>query len=401
MPTITDADSLREVEPNIQGLCLLNLSRYKQKKILSQLKTHEIQNFLHYMDPDDLTDLLQVMSERRKKYTLDRLDDNLKEKVEFLLKFNPRTAAGLMSLDYVQVHKNYTFQKVFTVLKKHEKRTGKTPEVLVVENGYLVGMIPQSELLFRKKAQKITRYIKRMPTIRFDRDEKEVVKRFKSHRHNRIAVLDDDNSILGVIYSDDVLRIIEKPAGDLYDFAGVADEEDVHDSVFVKVKHRYKWLILNLMTGFLAAGVVSIFRDTISAMVLLAVYMPVVAGLGGNAGTQTLAVTVRGLSLKEIELKTGGKVIANEMLAGGINGIIVGFIVAMVATFWNQSPYLGLAIGMAMVINLMIAGFFGSIVPLVMKYLKNDPATSATVFITTATDICGFFVFLGLASTFL
>jgi len=215
-----------------------------------------------------------------------------------------------------------------------------------------------------------------------------------------LVVLDDVNSIIGVIYSDDVLRIIHKQSGlDLYALAGVQEEASVLDDALVKVKHRYKWLILNLFTAFIAAAVVSLFQDTIQALVLLAVYMPVVAGMGGNAGVQALAVTVRGLTLKEIDLKHCKKAVFNEITAGGINGIIVGTLVAIIASLFNKSPMFGLVLGMSMIINLMIAGFFGSMAPLLMKALGKDPATSATIFITTATDVFGFFVFLGMAQT--
>jgi len=393
-----DLPLFRSIDANRQGFMLLNLSRRDRVFILKKLRDQEIFAIIRYLDPDDTTDLLQNMNKRRSRNIVKKLDINIKDKVEYLLKFNPKTAAGLMSLDYIQVSKGMHFSEVHKQVTKHEVRTGKTPAILVVEFGYLVGTISWRRLVLCGRREKIDKYVRKAPTIRFDRDDEEVVKKFKNHPHNMIIVLDEDNSIIGVIYSDDVLRIIEKPSGDLYDFAGVLDEEDVHDSALSKVKHRYKWLILNLFTGFIAASVVSLFRDTISTFVLLAVYMPIVAGMGGTTGTQALAVVVRGLTLKEIELKTGGKAVLNEVIAGGLNGIIIGVLVATAAVFWNHSPMLGLALGLSMVINLMIAGFFGAIVPLIMKYLRNDPATSATIFITTATDICGFFVFLGLAT---
>ena len=390
---------LLALDPSERGFILLACSRLVRKKLLAELQTNEIVDVVHYLDPDDTTDLLQNLSEKRRNKIIKHLDQATKDKVEFLLRFDPRTAAGVMSLDYIQVQKGIKFKDVFLLIKKHEIRTGKTPAILVIESGFLAGEIPWSVLTGRKAVQEIDKYIKKIPTIRFDRKEDEVVKRFRSHPHNTIAVLDEDNTILGVIYSDDVLRVIEKTASkDLYSFAGVKEEESVNDPVFTKVRHRYKWLILNLFTGFLVAGVVVMFEETITAFVLLAAYMPIVAGMGGNAGVQTLAVTVRGITLKEIELKTAKKTIITEMLAGGINGIIVGTIVAIIATLWNKSALLGLAIGLSMVINLMIAGIFGSVVPLIMKVLNKDPATSATIFITTATDMCGFFIFLGLAS---
>jgi len=392
-------DRFREIELNEQANILLSCSKTVRKKILTKLKNHEIADLLKYVDPDDATDLLQDLSERKSRKVIEFFDVITKEKVEYLLKFDPRTAAGLMSLDYIQVKKGMKFSEVFALIKKHEIRTGKSPAILVSESGFLVGEIPWRILMDRRKNEKVDKYAKKVHGVRFDAKEEDVIRRFKEHPHNKIAVLDDDNAVMGVIYSDDVLRLIHKNGrSDLYDFAGVVEEENVHDSAFQKVRHRYKWLILNLMTGFIVASVVGMFEDTISAFVLLAAYMPIVAGMGGNAGTQTLAVVVRGLTLKEIELKTGKKVILTEALAGGLNGIIIGTLVAVVATLINQSPLLGLALGMSMIINLMIAGFFGATVPLIMKALQKDPATGATIFITTATDVCGFFVFLGLAS---
>lgn len=392
----------KTIHVNEQGLILLKLSRKIQKAILEELSDLEIVNAVNYLDPDEVTYLLRNLSENRSKKIIKLMSKDLQKKVEFLLRFSPKTAAGLMSLDYIQVDKNDTFEKIAKIIEKHEKKTGKIPAPLVVEKGFLAGEIPSYSLITARKKEKITKYVKKVPHIKYDQSEKEVISVFKKHPHNKIVVLNDDESIMGVIYSNDVLRLIEKHAfKDLRNFAGVREEEDVMDSAWSKFKNRYKWLIINLATAFLAAFVVSLFEKTIAAFTLLAVYMPIVAGMGGNAGTQTLAVMVRGITLKEIELKTGGKVILNEMLAGAMNGVVNGILVAVVAVLWNKNPLLGLIIGVAMIINLITAGLFGAIVPLVMKSLGKDPASSATIFITTATDVLGFLVFLGLASLLL
>ena len=392
----------KEIPTNNQGFVLLSLSKRIRQGIMDKLDDRELIDIIDYLDPDEATDLLQSINPKRSKKLLKKLGKEIREKVEFLLKFNPRTAAGLMSLDYIEVDKNITFEQLSEVIQKHEKRTGKFPAILVVQDGFLVGEVPTHILAASTRKEKINKYIKKIPSIEYDKNEREIVTVFKKHPHNKIVVLDKDHSILGIIYSDDILKLIEKQsANNLRQFAGVSEEEDVLDSALTKVKNRYKWLIINLATAFLAASVVSLFQETISAFVLLAVYMPIVAGMGGNAGTQTLAVVVRGLALKEIELKTGKRVIINEIIAGGINGIINGILVAAVAILWNKSPMLGLVIGLAMVINLIIAGFFGAIIPLIMKKLGKDPASSATIFITTATDVFGFLSFLGLATIML
>jgi magnesium transporter len=218
-----------------------------------------------------------------------------------------------------------------------------------------------------------------------------------------VAVLDDENNVIGIIYSDDVLKLIqEQESSSLYDFAGVSAEEGVADTAKRKVKFRYKWLIINLATAFLAAFVVGQFQETISQYVLLAVYMPIVAGMGGNAATQTLAVMVRGIAMRQIgDVKTALKTLKSEAGAGIVNGLINGFLVAFIVLLKDHDPAIALILALAMVINLLVAAIFGTIVPLIMSKLHKDPAASATIFITTATDVLGFLAFLGLATVIL
>ncbi len=395
-------DYFRNVNNNMQGFVLLRLSKKNKEKILKELKNKEIVQLLHYLDPDKATDLLQAVEDFRRKRIIQKLKIEAKEKVEFLLKFDPKSAAGLMNLDYIEINKLHNFKHVSNLIKNHEKSTGRFPAILVVDDGFLVGEVIGHKFALYTGREKISKHIKRVPTVKYNSDQKEVLDIFKKHPHNKIVVLDDDKSILGVIYSDDVLRLLhESSTSTLYDFTGVSEQEDVLDSFTVKVKNRFGWLVINLATAFLAASVVGMFQDVISALVLLAVYMPIVAGMGGNAGTQTSAVMIRGLALKEIELKTCKRVLLHEVLAGITNGILIGILVATIATIFNKNPMFGLVIGISMVINLFIAGLFGAVVPLIMKSLGKDPASSASVFVTTATDVFGFFCFLGLASLIL
>src|SRR3990167_5022800 len=392
---------LKEIPIEKRGFILLGLSKTVQQKLLNQLNTEEIINILNYLAPDESTDILQnVQDQKKRKNIISELSSETKKKVEFLLKFNPKTAAGMMSLDYIKVSSDLTFSQVSTITQEHEKRTGKFPTILAVtKQNTLVGELPGHVFALHKKKEKITNFIQKVPIVSYDKDELRVLRIFKKNLGNKIVVLDDTKEVLGVIYSDDVVKLMNKESTrELYESAGVSEEENVHDPIYKKVKHRYKWLILNLVTAFIAASVVGLFKDTISSFVLLAAYMPVVAGMGGNAGTQTLAVVVRGLALKNIELETARKVVFNEVIAGAVNGLINGVIVAFIAYIFNQNLLLGVITGLAIMVNLMIAGFFGATVPLVMKKLRKDPATSATIFITTATDVFGFLAFLGLAT---
>jgi len=307
-----------------------------------------------------------------------------------------------MNLDYIVVEPQENMADVAEEVREHEKRTGKFPAILVLKDGKLSGELLGHELAVRGGREKVENYVKKIPSVKYDSDEHKVVNSFIKNPHNKVVVLDEDDSVLGVIHSDDLLALIDKrTANDLYGFAGVHKEEDALDGVATKVRYRYLWLIINLGTAFLAASVVGLFQDTISKFTLLAVYMPIVAGMGGNAATQTLAVAVRGLVLKEIDLRHGLTFAARELGAGIVNGVINGVIVALVAILINKSPMLGLILALAMVGNLIIASIAGAIIPLIMKSLGKDPATSATIFITTCTDVGGFFIFLGLAQIML
>lgn len=392
----------RRIATSEQGLALLSLSVRVQRYIVDRLEDQELLDLLNYLDAQQTARLLRRTDHKRAEDLLIKLNDNARDKVEYLLRFNPRAAAGLMSLNYVVVPEASRFADVSKILEREEHATGKFPTILVVDGGHLLGELPGHELILAKPSQHILSKIKKIPTLPYNSPEHKVVQAFFRHPHDKIVVVDDSHAALGVINTDDIIPLLrDRSPGGLYKFAGVTREEDAYDGPLTKVRYRYKWLIINLGTAFLAASVVGMFENTLDKFVLLAIYMPIVAGMGGNAGTQTLAVAIRGLTLKEIDLRTGSRFIVNEMIAGAINGIINGLIVAAVATIFNQSPMLGLVLAIAMIFNLLVAGLFGALIPMLMKKLGKDPASSATIFITTATDVFGFFVFLGLATLLL
>jgi magnesium transporter len=401
--SMLDLDKKIEFFKNIkkeeQGFVLLRCPKKNQKELLNYLNEQEIFEFIKYLDPDETTDLLQIINPDKKYNLIKKLNEDIKEKVNYLLKFDPASAAGIMNLDYIEIDKNITFKALSQMIIKHEKRTGKFPTILVLKEGILLGELKGHSLSLHDKNKKIYNYVKPIGLIKYNETTEEVVKKFKSNQHNKVVVLDEDDSVMGVIYSDDILRILhEKQEKSLYEFAGVNPEEGVYDNISSKVKYRYKWLIINIIHSFLAVFVISHFETTISSLVILAAYMPIVAGMGGNAATQTLAVVIRGIALKEIDLKSSKKFIIREMTAGAINGLITGIIIGFIALIFNQNILLGLILTIAMISNLFLAGIFGTIIPLTLKKLGKDPATSATVFITTLTDVFGFFIFLMLAT---
>ncbi len=392
----------RELSPTEQSALLLHLTKHIQYDLISRLDKREIVSILKHLDNDEATDVLQLLPPRRQKPILRDLSDKLRTDIGLLLTFDPQTAAGLMNLDYIQVDASAPIAKVAAQVKVHEMRTGKLPVILVVRRGKLFGFLPGYRLASSKAEETAGQHSKKIETIAYNARLDEVLDLFRRHPHDKIAVLGDAGNVLGIIFSDDILRVLrERESASLYDFAGVSDEESVFDPVRRKVGFRYKWLMINLATTFLAAFTVSLFDDTIAKYVLLAVYMPIVAGMGGNAGTQTLAVLVRGVALKQITFETLWQTLRSELGAGFVNGLINGLLVALIVTFKDGDARIGLILAAAMVINLIVAAAFGTIVPLIMKKLGKDPASSATIFITTATDVFGFLAFLGLATLLL
>ncbi len=370
-----------------------------KKDILKRIPESDFVSILQTIDPDEATDMLQLVSKMKREKVLNDLSAELKDSLSILLAFDPETAAGLMTLDYIQVDESETIEGVAEKFKHHEKKTGRPPVIIVLENNKLNGFLPGHVLGIARRTEKINSYIKHMQSISYAAKHKDVLNLFQSHPHTKVAVLNDSDEVVGIIYSDDMLQLIEKEQGSsLYNFAGIKQEESVTDTAKNKVRNRYRWLIINLGTAFLAAFTVSLFSNTLDKYVLLAIYMPIVAGMGGNAATQTLAVQVRGISLRQIDLSNAWMSLRNELGAGLVNGVINGIIVFSVVMVVNHDFKIAMVLGLAMIINLLVASTFGTLVPLIMKRLGKDPATSATIFITTATDILGFLAFLGLAT---
>lgn len=391
-----------KVNPAQRPAVFRSLTKNIQREVLQLLDDKDVTTLIELLDPDEATDALQLLTKKKRQRILQGLSTTLKDALSTLLEFDAQTAAGLMTLDYVRLGHNQSVKDALEKFKKHERSTGRPPVLLVTKNDQLKGFIPTYQLILSAKDDLLDHLVKTVPTISYTASHDDVVDTFQKHPHTRVVVLNDANNIVGVIYSDDVLRLLsEQEAASLYDFAGINKEESVSDSARAKIQHRYKWLILNLLTAFIAAYTVNLFEDTLTAYVLLAVYMPIVAGMGGNAATQTLAVMVRGISRQQLTIRAGLKTLKKELLAGLGNGVINGLLVGVIVYGINREILLSVVLGLAMLTNLMVAAFFGTVIPLILARLGKDPAASATVFITTATDVLGFVVFLGLGALLL
>lgn len=392
-----------DLPPEIQAVVILHLKDAIKRQILPKMSIYGIARFLHFNDDDDATDVIQFLPPDKRLKILERIKDGKRKKIERLLKFGRDTAGGIMDLDYIIVKDTFTYKDIAEKVQAHIDKENKVPFIILTEeSGKIVGFIPHKNLMFSSRTSSPQKMSEQLPVIKHSTDQRKILGNLQNLKSEAIAVLDDDEKAIGIIHVRDLLKIAQEEATeDIYGFAGVEREEAPQDNIFTKVNRRYKWLIINLATAFLAASVVGIFQDTISKLALLAVYMPIVAGEGGNAATQSLAVVVRGLAVEEISWAEARGIIIKESLAGLTNGIIVGTVCAITAYLFHAPIMLGVVLGIAMIVNLFFAGLSGALIPFILKSMKIDPAIASSVFVTTVTDIIGFFVFLGLGTLLL
>ena len=273
----------------------------------------------------------------------------------------------------------------------------------VVDDSYhLVGVLNMRDLLFAHDNDILANVmLKDVYSVNAYRDREDVANEAVEKRFIALPVVDHEHHLLGTLkYSDLITATQEEATEDIQKMFGAGGEEKVDSSLFFTISRRLPWLHVNLMTAFLAAGVISFFEGTIARITVLAVFFPVVASQGGNSGAQSLAVVIRGLALDEISAENAKKIILKETIAGALNGVVIGLVTGLITWWWNGNGILGLIIGAAMILNMILAAFFGAFIPLAMKRVGFDPAQCSNIILTTFTDVCGFFLFLGLAVIF-
>jgi magnesium transporter len=383
-----------------QSAVFQELSAHVQQTILRQLRTQEVIDMLDNMDMWQVEHILsRIVDVKHRKQIVKRLKTDVREKVDYFLRFHPQASLSLINFNYLFLPSNISIGEAANVIDEHYEETGKYPEILVQERGRLLGEVPFAAMVRERNSTPLKKFVQPLQTISYQAEVAQIIDVIGSTNSKKIIVLDHDESVLGVIYAESVKPLFGKlPAESLYDFAGVDDSERPFDSVGKKVGNRYRWLILNLATAFLAGSVVLSFQSTIDKITILSVYIPVIAGMGGNAAAQSFAIMVRGITLGTITLANAWPALRREIVAGFINGVIIGSIVALISAVWNGQPLLGLAVGLALVCAHIIAAFAGSAIPLVMKYFGKDPASTSSIFITTVTDVFGLMLLFGFAT---
>lgn len=355
------------------------------------------------LETDDAAYLLENLEESDKQEILAQLPTSERAALERNLEYPEDTAGRLMQADFVAVAPFWSVGQVIDYMRDTEDLPETFSEIFVVDPSYRVlGSVELSRLMRSKREVRIETIMdKDRHLVLATEDQEEVARQF--HRYDLMSapVVDENDRLVGVVTVDDVVDVIQEEAEeDMKALAGVGDET-LADSVYWTARSRVPWLIVNLGTAILASFVIQMFDATIEQMVSLAVLMPIVASMGGNAGTQTMTVTVRALATNKLGRVNAPRVIGREFLVGMVNGAILSVIMAAVAYFWFGSETLGAVIAVAMIVNMIAAALAGILIPLIMDYLDLDPAPASGVFVTTVTDVVGFFAFLGLAAMWL
>jgi len=375
-----------------------------QIRILDLLRNTRIINVFSYMSKDDIVDILGEINIGKSKELIKQLKDGKDKRIiEELLGYKDDTAGGIMTTEYIALKKDLTVSQALLKLKEIVSKSEVIETIFVNNNKKMIGIVNLRDILISPDTTKLEDIVNtNFISVEPETDQEEVALLASKYNLNVIPVINKNNVLLGIITIDDIIDVIqEEQTEDVLKMAGVDKEENVDSTVFESIKMRLPWLIVNLVTAFLASLTVKIFEGTIAKVVALSAIMSIVTGMGGNAGTQTVSIIIRNIAMGKVELKDSLRLVIKEILLGLINGAIIGIITGIIVTLIYGNWYLGIIIFLSMIGNLVISGICGILVPLVLDKLKLDPALASSIFLTTATDVLGFFIFLSLAQIFL
>ena len=392
------------VDPEISGEVLQELSDEIQLEFLDEMDSAEVASVTEGLDVDDIVDILQQLPDRVIPEVLQAMSLQDRQRVESVLTYDEDTAGGLMDTEVITVRPDITVDVVLRYLRRFEEIPEITDNLFVVNrDDTFLGNLPIGLLLTSPPTTRVREVMNtEIRAIPVDLIDTEVSQRFKRHDLVSAPVIDDQNRLVGRITIDDVLDVIVEDADhSLLAMAGLSDTEDTFSSIGKTVPRRAVWLGVNLLTALLASTAISLFEHTLDKLVALAILMPIVASMGGVAGSQTLTVVIRGMALGQIERGNISWLVSKEFATGALNGLLYALIVGCVVSLWFQDATMALIIGLAMAINLMAAALSGTLLPILLKSINIDPALAGTVILTTITDIVGFISFLGLATIFL
>lgn len=407
-------DILSKIPEELLGEVLLELPENTKELAYEALSIDKLTDAIEELDTDDATDIIQEIAEydqEKADEILNSLEEEDQQDIKWLQRYEDDVAGAFMQTELFSAKVTETIKESIERLKiaKANDELENIHQVYITdEHGHLINAIYLEDLIiydFDKTYKEILDNIEvsnRPISVSVNEDIDQVVKIFEQYDLSVIAVVGYKNRLLGRITSDDIIDIIEQNATDqIYQLAGINEDYEHDDNVITTTKKRGVWLFINLLTAILASSVIGLFEATIESLVALAILMPIVASMGGNAGTQSLATMIRQLALGKIDDDNRKEVVKKEVYVAISNGLIFGVLAGIVAAFWFGNYMLGIVILLAMIANLLVAGFFGSVIPLILKKFDIDPAVGSSVVLTTLTDIVGFFAFLGIATILL
>jgi magnesium transporter len=394
--------SLLEVEKASD--VILELNDISREQILGDISQEKLTEIIDEMDSDDAADFIGELTEDQAQAVLEGIEPEESEDVKKLLGYDEESAGGIMQSELVSVPEKSTIRDALQAVIDASDEVENIYNVFVVDGANrLIGVIPLQNLITTSRLTPVTDAIDQsIPSVHVDVDQEEVARMFEKYDLVSLPVVDHHNRLLGRITVDDIVDVMEEETSeDLYRIAGLGEDDNILNSPLQSVRKRLPWLYLNLLTALVSAFVIGFFEDTIKMMVVIVVFMPVVAGLGGNAGGQSLTLIVRGLALGDVTFENAKKALYRQIFVGITNGLAVGIVIGTIAYLWKGIPVLGIVLGLAMIINIFVGTFIGTAIPLALKWMKLDPALGSNIFVTAFTDAFGFLSFLGLATIFL
>ena len=388
---------------DFDGDVLSELDDTLREEVISYLKPEVLAEAIRDLDSDDVVDLLEDLEQKQQDQILDALDDTDRAAIERSLQYPEYSAGRLMQREVVKAPEHWTVGQAIDFIQNHQNLPEQFYHVVLVDPRMRpIGNVTLGRLMSAKHDVALVDLCEQVfEVFPATQDEGDVAYAFNQYHLISAPVVDEDGRLVGMITIDDAMIVLdEEHEEDILRLAGVG-ESSLNDSIIETTKQRLPWLAVNLFTAILASLVISIFKDTIATFVALAVLMPIVASMGGNAGTQSLTVAVRAIATKDLTGSNVGRVITREISVGLINGLIFAVVMGIIGVVWFGSPALGYVIALAMVINLVVAGLAGTAIPVLLERFGVDPALASGAFVTTVTDVVGFFAFLTLAGVFL
>ncbi len=391
------------VDDDVEGEVLGELSEDLQQEFLLRMNSEQMATLVEGLDPDEVADILQQLPEHLIPKVLQTMGEQDRQRVETVLTYDEDSAGGLMDTDTITVRPDLTIDAVLRYLRRHEELPEITDSIFVVNRrDMFLGTLTLSKLLTSSPSTTVREVMDtNIQGIAATMDASHVTHLFERHDWVSAPVVNAEGQLLGRITIDDVVDvIIDDAEHSLLSLAGLSDEEETFSSVRRSAPRRAVWLGINLFTAVLASAVISLFQATLEQVVALAILMPIVASMGGVAGSQTLTVVIRGMALGQINRNNLRWLVNKEVLTGALNAVLWAAVIGVFAAWWFEAPMIGVIIGAAMVINLLTAALVGALLPVFLKTIRIDPALAGSVMLTTVTDVIGFLSFLGLATVF-